>query len=137
MGGYKFYWVGCKKGLAGVGVMVAQNWVYKVVDVLRVSEKMMVLRLSVGKTVVNIVSIYASEAGRLPEEKEEFYICLNRVLSGIKELETVFIAGDFNGHVGELVEGFEGVHGGKGYGDRNFESKLLLEFCRIKMIDNR
>src|SRR5580698_10509683 len=29
MGDYKFYWIGCKEGLAGVGVMVAERWVDK------------------------------------------------------------------------------------------------------------
>ena len=48
-------------------------------------------------------------------------------MSGINELETVVMAGDFNGHVGELADGFEGVHGGKGFGDRNTEGELLLE----------
>jgi len=39
------------------------------------------------------------------------------------------IAGDFNGHVGERSEGFEGVHGGKGYGSRNEDGERLLEFA--------
>ena len=34
-----------------------------------------------------------------------------------------------NGHVGEKVDGFEGVHGGKGYGVRNMEGEMLLEFA--------
>ena len=34
MGDYKFYWIGCKEGLAGVGVMVAERWVNKVKDVV-------------------------------------------------------------------------------------------------------
>ena len=37
--------------------------------------------------------------------------------------------GDFNGHVGEEIEGFQGVHGGNGIGQRNAEGRMLLEFC--------
>ena len=40
--------------------------------------------------------------------------------------------GDFNGHVGKQVEGFQGVHGGNGIGERNEEGRLLLEFCDEK-----
>ena len=80
------------------------------------------------------MSVYAPQVGRKPVEKEEFYSCLNRVLSGINELETVVIAGDFNGHVGELADGFEGVHGGKGFGDRNTGGKLLLEFAEARCL---
>ena len=43
--------------------------------------------------------------------------------------EVVFGLGDFNGHVGEEIEGFEGVHGGNGKGQRNAEGRMLLEFC--------
>ena len=32
-----------------------------------------------------------------------------------------------NGHVGENVNGFQGIHGGKGFGDRNEEREKLLE----------
>ena len=41
----------------------------------------------------------------------------------------VFGSGDFNGHVGKEIEGFEGVHGGNGIGQRNAEGRMLLEFC--------
>ena len=42
--------------------------------------------------------------------------------------EVVFGLGEFNGHVGEEIEGFEGVHGGNGIGKRNAEGRMLLEF---------
>ena len=38
------------------------------------------------------------------------------------------LGGDFNGHVGELFAGFEGVHGGSGYGVRNQDDLLILDF---------
>ena len=103
MGGYKFYWMGCNEGFAGVGVMVVEGWVDRVKDVVQVSERIIVIKLIVGMTAVNIVSVYAPQVGKKPVEKEKFYSCLNRVLSRINELETVVIAGDFNGHIGELV----------------------------------
>ena len=40
--------------------------------------------------------------------------------------------GGFNGHVGKEIEGFEGVHGGYGIGERNAEGRMLLEFYEKK-----
>ena len=39
----------------------------------------------------------------------------------------VFGLGDFNGHDGRRIDGFEGVHGGYGIGKRNVEERRLLE----------
>ena len=46
--------------------------------------------------------------------------------------ELTLIIGDFNGHVGKMVDGFEGVHGGNGNAEQNLEDKMLLEFCDQK-----
>ena len=35
--------------------------------------------------------------------------------------ELVVIGDDMNGYVGAKADGYEGVHGGKGYGERNIE----------------
>ena len=40
--------------------------------------------------------------------------------------------GNFYGHVGRRIDGFEGVHGGYGIGKRNAEGRRLLEFCNEK-----
>ena len=46
--------------------------------------------------------------------------------------ELVLGMGDFNGHVGKRIAGYEDVHGGYGIGERNVERKMLLEFCDEK-----
>ena len=127
---YKFFWAGSdERGLAGVGVLVAERWIDKVIEVRRVSERVMVLRVVVGKTVVNLVSMYAPQAGRGIEEKEEFYASMCVVLAGIDPREELIVGGDMNGHTGRKADGFEEVHGGEGYGDRNMEGEMLLEFA--------
>ena len=52
-----FLWAGCEEGLAGVGILVAEKWIEKVIEVKRISERIIVLRVTVGKSVVNIVSV--------------------------------------------------------------------------------
>ena len=77
---YKFLWAGCEEGLAGIGILVAQKWIDKVIEVKRISERIMVLRVTVGKSVLNIVSLYAPHVDKSTEEKEEFYGVLGKSL---------------------------------------------------------
>ena len=91
----------------------------------------MVLRVVVGRSVVNLVSVYAPQSGRGKEEKEEFFTVLGKILSDIDAGESLLICGDMNmnGHVGADVDNFEGVRGGYGFGKRNVDGEMLLEFA--------
>ena len=37
-------------------------------------------------------------------------------------------AGDMNGHIGSSNVGYDGTHGGFGYGSRNADGSRILEF---------
>ena len=123
MGEYKFFWMGCAKGIHGVGLLVADRWIDKVLEVKRVSERLMVVRVIVGRTVLNLISAYAPQAGRHMPEKEEFFTLLGKIVSEIDDGEKLLICGDLNGHVGAGDEGFEGVHGGFGFGKKMWKVK--------------
>ena len=41
--------------------------------------------------------------------------------------ETLVICADFNGHVGKVADGYEGVHCCQGYGLRKFEGERIIE----------
>ena len=56
---YKFFSQGCNNGTAGVGVFIAERWIASVVDVVRVNERIMYVKLVNGKQIVNIISAYA------------------------------------------------------------------------------
>jgi len=40
----------------------------------------------------------------------------------------VVLAGDMDGHVGSNSVGYDGMHGGYGFGDRNADGSRILEF---------
>jgi hypothetical protein len=82
-----------------------------------------------GQSVLNVISIYAPQVGGTSEEKEEFYILLGKVLRDIRDKDKLIVCGDMNGHVGRKADGFEGMHGEKGFGVRNLEGEMLLEFA--------
>jgi hypothetical protein len=50
------------------------------------------------------------------------------LVSNVPISEKLFIVGDLNGHVGSIRVGFDGVHGGFGYGSRNQEGEGILNF---------
>jgi hypothetical protein len=90
---FKLFWSGSRdvpeKGVrkdrsdAGVGIMVAEKWIENVIEVQRRSERIMIMRVRVGSSVLNVVSAYAPQAGRPMEEKEDFYSQLVMVVSSL------------------------------------------------------
>ena len=121
--------MGCKRGIRGVGMLVADRWIEKVLDVKHVSERLLVVRVIVGRSVLNLISVYAPQTRRSMVEKEEFLAMLGEVVPGINPGERLLICGDLNGHVGSEIDGFEGVYGGFGFGKQNVEGEMILEIA--------
>ena len=116
---FKLFWTGNSSGHGEVGVMVADKWIDKVIAVNRVNDRLMSVKLLVGKTIMAIHSTYAPQQGLPKECKEEYYSVLNKYLRTQDENALTFIGGDMNGHVGRDQEGYTAAHGGYGYGTRN------------------
>ena len=60
---------------------------------------------------------------------DPFYENLQCALTKINASEILFLCGDSNGHIGKNTDGYEGVHGGRGFGRRNLEGKRIVEFA--------
>ena len=69
------------------------------------------------------------QCGRNSEENAQFQCDMAEGCGGPDEKEFLICLGDFNGHSGKQLDGFDGVHGGFGVGERNGKGRLLLEFC--------
>ena len=126
-GKYKLFWKGCSEGASGVGVIVSDEFIDKVVEVTRVSERLMMVKLIVGKCLMNVVAAYAPQTGRSQEEKDNFWEAVWKLIEGIKKTERIMLGGDLNGHVSKESDRYEGVHGGQGYGVRNTEGERIVE----------
>ena len=120
---YKLFWIG------KAGLFLAEKWVEKVFEVNRVNDRIFTIKLMIDSSIVTIVSVYAPQCGLDASEKDSFYNSLMDVARKFGEKELVIVAGDFNGHVGSSGLGYEGIHGGYGYGDKNKEGERILEFC--------
>ena len=78
---------------------------------------------------MRIIWAYGPQSGRPVTEKVRFYDEKTSEWDFGSFSEIIISLRDFNGHVGECAEGFEGVYGGNGIGKRNAEGRRLLEFC--------
>ena len=58
---YKLFWVGNKKGIGGIGVMLAEKLVESIFDVNRISDRIMPIKLAVWKSVSTVMSVYAPQ----------------------------------------------------------------------------
>ena len=125
---FKFWWEG-SNGSGGVGVLIDEEMVKDVIEVRRKSSRILVVLFVCGRQVIRVISCYAPQAG-LPEgEKEKFYDDLSSELSLVGKKEFLIVGGDFNGHIGADIDGYDGIHGGFSVGSRNREGIRLLDFC--------
>ena len=72
---------------------------------------------------------YAPHSGKPEAEKGNFWNEFFYLVSCIPQNEMVVLAGDMNGHVGSNCVGYDGTHGGYGFGDRNADGSRILEFA--------
>ena len=114
-GGFKLYYCGVDGTKNGVGIVLESELVDKVVEVNRVSERLMWAKLIIEVGVVIIVSAYAPQMGCEEEEKQEFWKKMDKVMAKFRDSERVVIGADFNGHVGEGNSCFEHIAGKFGF----------------------
>ncbi|XP_047268265.1 uncharacterized protein LOC124898647 [Capsicum annuum] len=114
-----------------VGILVDEELKEQIMEVKRVSDRVMTIKLVLGgRVTLNICSVYAPHLVLDEEEKKSFWEVLDEVVRGMPSLEKIFIGGDFNGHIGSSPLGYDDVHGGFGFGVRNDEGVALLDFAR-------
>ena len=129
--GFKLWYTGKIRLRNGVGIIVDKEWKKDVVDVRRVGDRIIVLKLVVGQDIFNVISGYVFQVGLAEYFKVKFWEDLEGVFQDIFQGEKVFLGGDFNGYVGSVVRGFAGVYGGFGLGEMNGEGKFILEFSEV------
>ncbi|KAK3552900.1 hypothetical protein QTP86_028010 [Hemibagrus guttatus] len=128
--GFKLFYYGVDSKRNGVGVVLKEELVRNVLEVKRVSDRVMSLKLEIEGVMLNVVSGYAPQVGCELEEKERFWSELDEVMESIPTGERVVIGADFNGHVGEGNSGDEEVMGKFGVKERNLEGQMVVDFAK-------
>ncbi|KAK3574516.1 hypothetical protein QTP86_008561 [Hemibagrus guttatus] len=128
--GFKLFYYGVDSKRNGVGVVLKEEFVRNVLEVKRVSDRVMSLKLEIEGVMLNVLSGYAPQVGCELEEKERFWSELDEVMESIPTGERVVIGADFNGHVGEGNRGDEEVMGKFGVKERNLEGQMVVDFAK-------
>uniref|UniRef100_A0A3B3BNZ8 Endonuclease/exonuclease/phosphatase domain-containing protein n=1 Tax=Oryzias melastigma TaxID=30732 RepID=A0A3B3BNZ8_ORYME len=128
--GFKLFYHGGDGKRNGVGVILKEEFVRSVVEVKRVSDRVMSLKIEMEGVMFNVVSGYAPQVGCELEEKEKFWLDLDEVMMSIPGNERVVIGADFNGHVGAGNRGDEEVMGRFGIQERNVEGQMVVDFAK-------
>ncbi|KAI5090185.1 hypothetical protein C0J45_20320 [Silurus meridionalis] len=90
-------------------MILKEEYSKSVVEVKRVSDRVMHEKLDFEGVMMNVISAYAPQKGREIEEKEKFWSELDEVVEGVPRNERLVIGADLNGHVGEGNRGDEEV----------------------------
>ena len=97
---YNLCWTGNDKGTVGVGVLVAEEWIEKVFEVQRVSNRIILVTLIVGQRMVSFLSVYAPQSGQSDEVEDLFFDQLCAVTARIPASEYLIPCVDWNSHQG-------------------------------------
>ena len=110
---------------------MAEEWIEKVSEVQRVSNRIIFVKLIVGQRMITFLSVYAPQTGLSDKVKDLFFDQLCAVTARIPASEFLIPCGDWNGHVGRAGTGYREVHGGMGYGrpEPDVEGERTLEYA--------
>jgi hypothetical protein len=125
--GFKLWYIGNTSTKNGVGIVFDKSLKDGVVDIKRQGDRIILVKLLVGDLVFNVISAYVPQIGLNESVKMQLWEELDALVSSVPISKKLFI-GDLNGHVGSTRVGFDGVHGGFGYGSRNQEGEGILNF---------
>ena len=99
-------------------------------EVKRVSDRLMAMKLEVKESILNIVSAYVPQVNNSMEEKNDFWEDLDGLIESVSKQERIVLIADLNGHVDEEYIEDEEIMGRYGAGTRNKEGSMVVEFAK-------
>ena len=128
-GGCKLFYNGADGRKNGIGIVVREELVESILEVKRVSDRLMAMKLEVNGSILNIVSAYMLH--RLTtacRRKKNFWEDLDGLIENVSKEERVVLGADLNGHVGEGNIGDDEIMRRYGAGTRNKEGSMIVDF---------
>ncbi|XP_047249900.1 uncharacterized protein LOC107876401 [Capsicum annuum] len=83
----------------------------QVVDVKRVSDRLMTIKLVIGGFTLHVCSVYTPQVVLEEEVKTRFCEALDEVVRSVPSSKKIVIAGEFNGHIGVFLGGYDDSSG--------------------------
>ena len=127
-GGCKIFYNGADGRKNMIGIVVREELAESVLEMKRVSHRLMAMKLEVKGSILNIVSAYAPQVNNSMEEKNDFWEDMDGLIESISKEERIVLGADLNGNVGEENIGDEEIMGRYGAGTRNKEGSMVVDF---------
>ena len=115
--------------MIGRRYVVGEKWRDNILEVNRISDRLITAKLWIDTINVNIVSAYAPQVGCTESQKMKSFWKSWRSWS-FSEKDKIVVGADLNGHIGRGNTGHERWHGGYGHGDKNQVGDNILEFTQ-------
>ena len=112
----------------GIGIVLKEELAKSVLEVKRVSDRLITVKLEVNGSIPNIVSVYAPQVNNSMEEKNDFWEDLDGLIKSISTEERIVLGADLNGHVGKGNIRNEKIMGRYVAETRNKEISIFLDF---------
>ena len=129
-GGYKMWYCGSGNKKNDVGIILQKEYVYRVVELWRITDRIICLKMELDGVMLNVVSAYAPQVGCILEEKEAFWLDLDETVEKIPKNKIIVVGADQNGHVRKGNNGDEECMGRHGLGKTNNEGQVVVDFAK-------
>ena len=70
--GFKLYYHGRCRARNGIGIVLSKEWQDNILEIKRISDRIMTMKLVSGNTMLNIITVYAPHVGCSQQEKDQF-----------------------------------------------------------------
>ncbi len=114
---------------SGVGIMISTDAMKSLVDWKPISDRIIIARFKTRARHVTFLQVYAPTEQASQEEKEAFYMQLDKTFKDINVGDIKILCGDLNAKVGSVNKDWEKVMGPHGIGTMNENGELFADFC--------
>ena len=111
-------------------MVIKAKWSESVSSISRVKSCIMMLKIIMEKTLVNVTCAYAPQVRLSNQDKDAFFKQLLTRISSVEDSKIHIIFGDFRSCWKESIT-FDTYHGGKEYGTIDPEGLRILDLCNV------
>ena len=129
-GGCKLFYNRADGRKNGTKIVVREELVGSLLEVEKVSDRLMAMKSEVKGSILNIVSAYAPQVGNSMEEKNDYWQDLDGLIESVSKQDRIVLGADLNGHVGEGSIGDEEIMARYRAGTRNEEGRMVMDFAK-------
>ena len=103
----------------------------KRIEVQRISDRIIILKLKIRNRLLNFVSVYAHQFSLSAVVKKLFFDQLQDVVAKVPDFEILIPipVGEWNGNVSSFASSFQDAHDGHGVTARVMPGRMAPEFC--------